>query len=426
MHITRKNSSDTLVTLTVKVDPAELETAKTQTLKRLAPKVKVAGFREGKVPADLVEKNLDPNYLQTEVIDTAINNVYSEALIKEDLRPVAQPQVNLSKFVPYTELEFTAEVEIIGKVSLPDYKKLGVKKESPKVVKKDIDEVLTRLQSQIAEYTEVDRVAKKGDRATINFAGKDEKGEEVKGAKGNDYPLALGSNTFIPGFEDNVIGLKPGVEKEFTIPFPKDYGVKALQGKKVTFSVTITKLEETKLSELDDDFAKKTGPFKTLDELKADIEKQLTIEKTTQAQKEFEDALVKNLADNTKVELPKTLVEEQIASVDNEFRQNLTYRGETFTEYLANSAQTQEEYTNNELKPAAEVRLKAGLALSALAEKEGITVTPEELEIRMQVLKGQYTDKQMQEELNKPAAKRDIASRLLTEKTIAKLVNLNG
>lgn len=196
------------------VDQAELDTAKAQTLKRLAPKVKVAGFRAGKVPADLVEKNLDPNYLQTEVIDTVINNVYSDALIKEDLRPVAQPQVNLSKFVPYTELEFTADVEIIGEVKLPDYKKLAVKKESPKVVKKDIDEVLTRLQTQIAEYKEVDRVAKKGDRATIDFAGKDEKGEEVNGAKGNGYPLALGSNTFIPGFEDNVIGLKPGVEKE--------------------------------------------------------------------------------------------------------------------------------------------------------------------------------------------------------------------
>lgn len=426
MHITRKNSSDTLVKLTIKVDPSELETAKAQTLKRLAPKVKVAGFRAGKVPADLVEKNLDPNYLQTEVIDTVINNVYSEALIKEDLRPVSQPQVNLSKFVPYTELEFTADVEIIGEVKLPDYKKLGVKKEVTKVTKKEVDEVLTRLQTQTAEYKDVDRIAKKGDRATINFAGKDEKGEEVKGAKGTDYPLALGSNTFIPGFEDNVIGLKPGVEKEFTIPFPKDYGVKALQGKNVTFNVKITKLEEAKLAELDDDFAKKTGPFKSLDELKTDIENQLNIEKSTQAQKEFEDSLVKELADKTKVVLPNTLVDEQIASVDNEFRQNLTYRGETFTEYLSNSAQTEEEYKLNELKPAAEVRLKAGLALSALAEKEGITVTSEELEIRMQVLKGQYTDSKMQEELNKPNARRDIASRLLTEKTIAKLVSLNS
>lgn len=189
-----------------------------------------------------------------------------------------------------------------------------------------------------------------------------------------------------------------------------------MQGKKVTFSVKITKLEETKLAELNDDFAKKTGPFKNLDELKADIEKQLNIEKSTQAQKEFEDALVKELADNTKVELPKTLVDEQIASVDNEFRQNLTYRGETFTEDLGNSAQTEEEYTKNELKPAAEVRLKAGLALSALAEKEGITVTPEELEIRMQVLKGQYTDSKMQEELNKPSGKARYCQQIINRK----------
>lgn len=425
MHITRKNTSDTLVTLTIKADASELDSAKQRALKKLAPQVKVAGFRAGKVPADLVEKNLDQNYLQSEVLDTAINDLYGQALIEEDLRPVDQPKVELSKFVPYTDLEFKAEIEVIGKVTLPDYKNLGVKHEQPKVGKADIDEVLGRLQTQLAEYKAVERAAKIGDRAVIDFEGHDEKGEAVKGASGKEYPLALGSNTFIPGFEDNIVGLKPGKEKEFKITFPKDYGVKALQSKKVTFKVKLTKLEETIKSELNDDLAKKAGPFKNVDELKADIKKQLTFEKEKQAQKEFEDGLVKELAKKTKVTLPKALIAEQITGVDREFRQNLTYRGDTFAEYLENSGQTEEEYTEKELKPAATERLTAGLALSEVAEKENINVSPEELEIRMQVLKGQYTDKQMQDELNQPTARRDIAGRLLTEKTIAKLVSLN-
>jgi trigger factor len=295
-----------------------------------------------------------------------------------------------------------------------------------KVTKDDIDEVLERLRTQLAEHKEVAREAVLEDRAWIDFEGHDAKGQEVKGASGKEYPLLLGSKTFIPGFEDQVVGMKVGAEKEFTIPFPKDYGVKALQGKKVTFKVKLTKLEEVTKPKLDDALASKAGPFKTMSELKEDIKKQLTLEKENQAQKAYEDALVKELAAKTKVALPTALVEEQINSVDQEFRQNLLYRSETFQEYLENSGQTEEEYRTKELRPVAEERLRAGLALSEVADAENITVTPEELEIRMQVLKGQYaSDQKMQAELDKPAARKDVASRLLTEKTIAKLVDLN-
>ncbi|MCA9350090.1 trigger factor [Candidatus Saccharibacteria bacterium] len=426
MQITKNQSSDTKLTLTIKAEPSEILAAKSRALAKLGPKVKLSGFRAGKVPIELVEKNLDPNYLQTEVIDEALNELYINAVDKENIRPVAQPKVDLVKFVPYDELEFKAEVEVIGEVRVPDYKKLAVKREAVKVTKDDIDEVLERLRTQLAEHKEVAREAVLEDRAWIDFEGHDAKGQEVKGASGKEYPLLLGSKTFIPGFEDQVVGMKVGAEKEFTIPFPKDYGVKALQGKKVTFKVKLTKLEEVTKPKLDDALASKAGPFKTMSELKEDIKKQLTLEKENQAQKAYEDALVKELAAKTKVALPTALVEEQINSVDQEFRQNLLYRSETFQEYLENSGQTEEEYRTKELRPVAEERLRAGLALSEVADAENITVTPEELEIRMQVLKGQYaSDQKMQAELDKPAARKDVASRLLTEKTIAKLVDLN-
>lgn len=423
MQVILKSLSDTTTKLTISANANDLAAMKKHVVEKLAPKVKMPGFRAGKVPLELVERQLDPNTLQGEVLDEAVNHYYGDALAEKNIRPVGQPKIELTKYVPFTELEFTAEVEVLGKINLPDYKHLDVKKPAVKITKKDIDEVLSRLQAQTAEYIEVDRAAKSGDRATINFDGKDAKGEPIANARGKDYPLTLGSNTFIPGFEDNVMGLKKGETKEFTISFPKDYGVKALQDKKVTFTVTINKLEETKQQPVDDAFAAKVGPFKTVEELKADIEKQLGVERERQAQQEFENQIIKALIAKAKLKLPESLLSEQIDIVDTEFKQNLAYRGETIKEYLENSGQTEEEYREKELKPAAEERLKAGLILSEVANEEKITVTPEELEIRMQIMKGQYTDAKMQEELDKPEARRDIASRLITEKTIAKLIS---
>lgn len=422
MQVTLKSISDNLTNLTIKADANELAVAKEQVVSKLALRVKIPGFRAGKVPRELAEKHLDPNMLQSEVLEEAVSRLYSDAINQKKLRVIAQPKVEITKFVPYETLEFLAEVEVIGEITLPDYKKVSAKKPTVDVKDEEVDEVLRRLQLQGAEYIEVEREAKIGDRTWIDFEGVDAKGEPVSGASGKDYPLALGSNTFIPGFEENLIGLKKSEEKSFTIPFPKDYGVRALQGKKVTFKITVNKIEETKLAELDDAFAAQVGPFQNLSELKEDIKKQISVEREHQAQQDYETAIIKDLVAKTKVSLPESLLNEQIDTVDREFRQNLTYRGETIQEYLKNSSQTEEQYRDKELKPVAEERLKAGLILSEIAEAEKITISPEELEIRMQVMKGQFGDAKMQGELEKPEARREVASRLMTEKTIAKLV----
>lgn len=425
MKINRTNQSDTKIVLTITGTAPELQAAKGIAVAKLSPQVKLQGFRPGHAPAELVEKQINPNVLQEETLNEALNALYETAVRQEKIRPVANPKIELKKFVPYTDVEFTAEVDVIGSITLGGYTKLKAKKNTPSVTDADVDEVLTRLQTQMAEYKEVDRSAQIGDRAWINFEGVDAKGEPVQGAKGEDYPLALGSNTFIPGFEDNVIGMKKEDTKDFTIPFPKDYGVKALQGKKVTFTVTVTKVEETLQPSVDDDFAKKVGPFDSVKALKDDIKKQVITEREHQAERDYQDALVKELIETSSVSLPDAMLEEQIDIVDKEFRQNLVYRGQTFQEYLAASGMTEDEYKEKELRPAAEDRLKAGLLLSELADKEKVTITPEELEIRIQVLKGQYqSDEKMQAELEKPENRREVAARLLTEKTIAKLVAL--
>lgn len=424
MQVNTQSTNDSNIKLTITAFDTDLGTVKQAVLQKLAPKVKVAGFREGKVPLSLVEKNLEPSYLQSEFLDAAINYLYSQAISQEALRVVSRPKVELVKFVPYTSLEFTAEVEVIGKITLPDYKRTTVKKQVHKVTTKDIDEVLERLKQQQATFTEVDRKSKNGDKAWIDFEGTDDKGEPVKGAKGEDYPLALGSNTFIPGFEDNVIGLKKGEKKSFTITFPKDYGVAALQNKKVSFKVNIKKVEESTAEEINDAFAAKIGPFKTVAELKDDVKKQLTLEKENQANREFEDALIKEIVAKTKVKIPEALLLEQVEVLENEFKQNLSYRGQTIAEYLKETNQTEEQFRDKELKPTAEERIKAGLVLAEIAEAENIVVSPDELEIRLQLMKGQYqANEDMLKELDKPGAKSEIANRLLTEKAIHKLTS---
>ncbi len=416
----KKTLSGDEATVTITSHEADLEPIKQHVLGHLRSSVKVAGFREGKVPLSLVEKNVDDAKLQSEFLDEAINHLYVSAANQLGLKPISQPEVSIKKFVPFTALEFEVKVEVIGEVSLPNYKQM--KKVRPKVTitAKDVSEVLSSLLLRAAQKEEVNRAAKTGDEVLLDFVGKDAKGESVNGAEGKDYPLLLGSNTFIPGFEPNLLGLKPGEEKTFDLTFPKDYGVPAIAGKKVTFTVKIKKVQAVIEPKLDDNFATKVGPFKNLPELEADIKKQLAVERQTEADRQFENELVLDISRKSKLSVPARLIDEQVERLEQEERQNLTYRGQTWQEHLSEEGLSEDEHRTQK-RPQAEERVKAGLVLSAVAEAEKLGVTPEELEVRIQLLKGQYKDATMQLELDKPENRRDIASRLLTEKTIIKL-----
>jgi trigger factor len=418
MKLSVERPKETQADIIIAAEIEELEKIKHRVLKKLAPKVKLAGFRPGKAPVEMIEKNVDQQLFQTEFIDDAINTFYIAALKDARLRPVGQPKVEIKKFVPFTILEVTYELPVVGTVKLPDYKKHTIKREEAKVTKKQIDEVLKNLQIRSAEKKEVKRAAKATDEAWIDFKGVDAKGEAIKGADGKDYPLALGSGTFIPGFEDNVIGMKIGESKDFTVTFPKDYGAKDLQNAKVTFTVTLNKVMEVVEPEIDDKFASTVGPFKTVDELTGDIKKQLVHEAKHKAERDYEAAIVNELADKTKVEIPDSLIQEQEDMVLQEVRQNVIQRGMTFEEFLKNQSTTEEEYKKNEVTPEAIRRVKAGLVLSEIADIEGIDVSPEELEARVQQLKGQYPDTKMQEQIDQPESRRDINARLRSEKTI--------
>ncbi len=420
MQITRTNPTSTETKLTIKATQAELSKAKDIVIKKLAPQVKVAGFREGKVPPAIVEKNLDANILQSEVIEETINKLYASAVRQEELRPVANPEVSIKKFVPFTDLEFEVTVATIGQVKLADYKKVKLSKTAIKITAADIDKVVKSLQQRAAEHNPVKRAAKNSDQLIIDFKGSDVKGNAVAGAEGKDYPLILGSNAFIPGFEDHLIGTKTGETKTFEIVFPKDYSVKALQSKKVKFEVTVNKVSESIEPKVDDDFAAAIGPFKDVTALKEDIKNQLTFERERENQNKFENELLELISNKSTIEIPKLLIDEQIDRIESEEKQNLLYRGQTWEEHLKDEKVTAEEHKEQK-RPAAEQRVKVSIVLSEVAEAEKIEVTLEEVEVRLQMMRAQYQDAQSQTELAKPEALRDINSRIMTEKTLAKL-----
>lgn len=421
MQVKVNYPSKTEAIVTVVSSEAELKSLKDTVLLRFQDRVAVPGFRKGNVPPAILEKNVDPNILQTEFLEEALEQLYTQSIRSQKLRPVERPEVAIKKFVPFTLLEFEAKVSVVSDIKLADYKKIKLPKPAVSISAKDVEEVIKSLQTRAAEKIDVDRPAKNNDQAWIDFKGVDTKGVPVNGAEGKDYPLLIGSKAFIPGFEGNIIGMKANDEKTFDLTFPKDYGVKALANKKVTFTVTLTKVQEVKEPKVDDDFVAKIGPFKSVADLKTDIKKQLTTERQQEADRAYESEIIKAVSAKSSLEIPKMLVDDQLERMEQEERQNLTYRGQTWQEHLDEEGTTEEKHREKK-RPEAEERIKASLVLAEIAELEKQDVTQEELETRIGQLKQQYQDPQMQSELDKPENRRDIAGRILTEKTLLVLV----
>lgn len=425
MKYTVKNLSDTKVQVSVTLGAEDLATAKQNALVKLAKEVKVAGFRKGKVPVKVAEKQVNPELLASELVERAINQGVVDAFTEAKLQPLDRPQVEVKNYDPEKELEFTAEVETLPEVKLGDYKKLKATPEKVSVAAKDIDEVIERMRAGFAEKKDVERAAKEKDEVLIDFEGKDEKGELVKGAAGTDYPLTLGSGTFIPGFEEGLVGKKVGEEFELPLTFPKDYHAAALAGAKVNFKVVVKSVKEVSLPKVDDEFAKKCGPFESAEQLKKDIKSELTTQKERTRDDKLKDDLARELIKASTIPTPEILIEDQMRSIEQDTVQNLMYRGVTLDQYLEEQKLTHDEWKEKELKKSATERVKIGLALAELSKQEKITVSDEEVDARQNQMAQQYPDPNMQAQLKSPEARRDIGNRLMTEKTLDRLVALN-
>jgi trigger factor len=425
MKYTRKDLNPTKIRLSVVCDEKDLAEVRPLTVAKLSKNVKVPGFRAGKVPAGVAEKHIDPVSLESQLVEDSVNKFVIEVIDREDVRPLDRPQVEVGAFEPREKLEFTAEVEILPIIKLGNYKKLKAKAQKVDIADAEINEVIERMRTGMAEKKEVDRPAKDSDEVWIDFAGTDKEGKAVAGASGKDYPLRLGSDTFIPGFEKGLAGKKQGAEFDLPLTFPKDYHHKPLAGSKVNFFIKVNKVNEVTLPKVDDDFAAKAGPFKTVKELKSDIKRELLARKEQDAANEVKDSLVEQLVKSSDIPVPEVLIEDQVNNLERDTAQNLSYRGQTFDQFLAEQNLTRDEWRKGEAKDTAIRRVQVGLALAELSKIEQITISRDELDGRLNEMLKQYNDPNIRSQLDTPEARRDLANRMLTEKTVDRLVELN-
>ena len=421
-----KNISDVKVELTISLGAEELKAAEQVALTKLAKEVKIEGFRKGKAPLEMVAAQVDPILLNQETLENALSKSVAEAFLKEKVQAINRPEVDVKKFIPGTELEFTATTEIMPKVELGDYKKLGVKKEATKVSKKEVKETIDRILKNFAEKKKVEREAKNGDEVIIDFLGKKD-GVAFDGGKAEKFPLELGSKSFIPGFEEGLIGKKAGDELSLDLEFPKDYHAKDLAGAKVIFEVKIHEVRENVEPEINEEFLSKLGDFKTKEEFEKQIEEDLKTQKQAEADEKFKDELVKKLAEVSKVPVPEILLEDQKRSIEMDMQQNLMYSGLSLEDYLDRMGKTREEWLEKDVKEAAEMRVKSGLALAELSKVEKVKSDTKELDDRITQLKEQYgNSKEVQKQLSSDDVRRNLANQILTEKTIDLLVKFNS
>ncbi|MEI7918358.1 MAG: trigger factor [Candidatus Saccharibacteria bacterium] len=426
MESSIKNVSDTKVVVTIKLNAENLAVAEQVAATKLARNVKVAGFRKGKTPIAVAIKNIDPAMLQEETMNNAISKAVSEAFIGNEIQALDRPAVEIKKFVPGESMEFTAEAEILPKIKLGNYKKLKATVEKVVVSDKDINEIIDRMRNAFAEKAEVTRAAKLGDETVIDFVGKKD-GVAFDGGTGNDYPLTLGSKQFIPGFEEGIVGHSAGETFDLDLTFPADYGSADLKGAKVTFTTTLKTVKEVVLPEVNDEFAAKTGPFKTVVELKADIERELTSQKERENNEKLKDDLVSQLVAASHVPVPEILVADQAKSIEQDFTNNLMYQGISLEQYLENKGfESKEKWLETEVNEVAVKRVKAGLVLAELSKVEKVEATVAELDAHVETYRQQYAkNAEALKQFEQPEVRRDIANRLLTEKTVDLLVSFN-
>lgn len=421
MEVKREDLSKVKVKLTIDLTEKELGPQIEKVYKELAKNLKIAGFRPGKAPRFVVEKEVGQDKFYAEVLDSAVPEAYYNAITQEKLITVSRPEIKVIKYAPTGGLTFEAEIEVLPEFVLPDYKKVKVSRKEVKVTDKDIQDEVKGLQERYADFKQVSRQAKKDDRAEINFEGTKD-GVPVEGAKSEGYPITIGANMFIPGFEENLIGMSKGEEKTFDVTFPKDYHEQKLQGQKVTFKVNIVSISEKSLPEINDEFAKKFGIFKNIEEMKKGIEKNLTEVKEMEERRRLEEEIMTLIAKEAKVELPEALVHQEIHRMLHDAEANLQQSGITMDKYLEMTKKTRETI-EKEMHPEAEKRVKIGLVLSRIAETENMKATEKDIETEKAIILASAGEnaEELEEKLAEHETEHQIENSIISKKTIEKL-----
>ena len=365
--------------LTIEVSAEELEKAIQGAYLKNKNKITLPGFRKGKAPRKMIEKMYGTGVFLEDAANALIPTAYSDALQECDLEIVSQPEIDVTQLEAGKPFIFTAEVAVKPEVTLGEYKGVEIKKIEVEVTEEEIEAELKKEQENNSRTIVVeDRAVESGDIATIDFEGFVD-GTPFEGGKGTDYPLTIGSNTFIPGFEDQLIGANTGDKLDVNVTFPEEYQAKDLAGKAAVFKCEIKKIEKKELPELDDEFAKDVSEFDTLDEYKADIKKNLTEKKEADAKRQKEDEAVDKAVENASMEIPEAMIKTQVNQMVDDFSRRMQAQGLSMEQYFQFTGMTIDKLME-EMKPQALKRIQTRLVLEKIAEVENIQPSEERVE----------------------------------------------
>ena len=407
------------VAVTVEVGAEEFEAAVAKAYAKARGKLSIPGFRPGKAPRKMIEKLYGAGVFYSDAVDIALPEAYTQAIGQSGLDVVGYPEIEIvDDKIDENGFTFKATVAVYPEVKLGEYKGLTAEKEEIKVSADDVKERLNEMAERNARLVSVDRKAKKGDIAVIDFEGFDN-GEAFEGGKGENYELELGSGSFVPGFEDQVIGMKAGEEKDLDITFPEDYH-KDLAGKKVVFHVKAKEIKCKELPKLDDDFAKDVSEYDTLKELKDSIKREITEQREQSAKYAVENELMEKVAANIECDIPDALIDEQCARFLEEFKQRLQSQGIPYDQYCKMTGMDEAKFMEDGREPAVR-QVKMDLAIAAIIKAENLDVTDEEIEEKYKSMAEQYGMEldMLKKYLDAPT----VRNQLLNEKAIAVVVD---
>ena len=374
------------VALTIETSAEEFEAAVNKAYLKMRGKINVPGFRVGKAPRKIIEKMYGEEVFYEEAVNIILPDAYEDAVKEQKLDVVGYPEVELESCTK-DGVVFKCTVAVYPEVKLGQYKGLEAPKAEVKVAAADVNARLKEMADRNSRLVSVERAVKKGDTADIDFEGFDN-GVAFDGGKGENFDLEIGSGSFVPGFEEQLIGMKAGEEKDIDITFPENYAPE-LAGKPVVFHVKVNEVKVKEVPAVDDEFAKDVSEFDTLKELKADIKKKMTAERTEAAQRAFEDVLMAKVAEGVEAEIPHEMVELQAERMMEQFKQQLAAQGIPFDQYLKMTGTTEADFRKQADGPAAE-QVKMDLAVEAIIKAEGLEATDEDVENELKNVAEKY------------------------------------
>ena len=389
MSYTVENLEKSMAKITITVSAEDFEAGMVKSYNKNKKSINVQGFRRGKAPRKMIEKLYGPEIFYEDAANFVIPDAYEAAAKECGLEIVSRPEIDVVDIGKDKDFVFTATVAVKPEVTLGDYKGLEVEKKEVKIVAADVNAELEKVREQNSRMITVDdRGIKKDDTATIDFEGFVD-GEPFQGGKGTDYPLVIGSHSFIDTFEDQLVGKKVGEEVEVNVTFPEEYHEESLKGKPALFKVTIKEIKKKELPKLDDEFASEVSEFETLKEYKASVKKSLTERKKAEVKREKESAVVEKAVENATVELPAPMVDEQVQQMVQEFAGRLSQQGLNIDQYMQMTGMTP-DMLMSQMRPEAEKRIKTRLTLEAIVKAENIKATAKDIDKELENMAQMY------------------------------------